>query len=284
MKRLLLQLDSDPQPSSFDCIVAHDAGVDAVISHGNVSPGDVQTLVHGCLFTRGLPDLKHTAIWIGGSQVAAGEALTEAVLNTFFGPFRVSVMMDANGCNTTAAAAVARVASAADIAGARAVILAGTGPVGLRAAVILAREGASVTITSRSMDRARDAALQLKARFEVTVTPAEAKDDAGVARALEGAHLCLVAGAAGVQLLSRAVWENNPTLRVMGDVNAVPPLGIEGTEAGDKGAERGGKRVFGAMAIGGLKMKTHKVAVARLFDQNDAVLDLEEIWRIAKAQ
>jgi methylenetetrahydrofolate/methylenetetrahydromethanopterin dehydrogenase (NADP+) len=284
MKRLLLQLDSDPQPSSFDCIVAHDAGVDAVISHGNVSPGDVQALVHGCLFTRGLPDLKHTAIWIGGSQVAAGEALTEAVLKTFFGPFRVSVMMDANGCNTTAAAAVARMASAADIAGARAVILAGTGPVGLRAAVILAREGASVTITSRSMDRARDAALQLKSRFGVTVTPAEAKDDAGVARALEGAHLCLVAGAAGVQLLSRAVWERHPTLRVMGDVNAVPPLGIEGTEAGDKGAARAGKRVFGAMAIGGLKMKTHKAAVARLFDQNDAVLDLEEIWRIAKAQ
>ena len=45
MKRLLLQLDSDPQPSSFDCIVAHDAGVDAVISHGNVSPGDAQALV-----------------------------------------------------------------------------------------------------------------------------------------------------------------------------------------------------------------------------------------------
>jgi methylenetetrahydrofolate/methylenetetrahydromethanopterin dehydrogenase (NADP+) len=284
MKRLLLQLDADPQPSSFDCIVAHDAGVDAVISHGNVSPGDVQALVHGCLFTRGLPDLKHTAIWIGGSQVAAGEALTEAVLKAFFGPFRVSVMMDANGCNTTAAAAVARMASAADIAGARAVILAGTGPVGLRAAVILAREGASVTITSRSMDRARDAALQLKSRFGVTVTPAEAKDDAGVARALEGAHLCLVAGAAGVQLLSRAVWERHPTLRVMADVNAVPPLGIEGSEAGDKGAERAGKRVFGAMAIGGLKMKTHKAAVARLFDQNDAVLDLEEIWRIAKGQ
>ena len=284
MKRLLLQLDSDRHPSSFDRIVAHDAGVDAVLSYGDVSPEEVTPLVHGCLFTRGVPDLKHTAIWIGGSQVGAGEALTEAVKKAFFGPFRVSVMMDSNGCNTTAAAAVARLAGAMDLSGARAVILGGTGPVGLRAAVLLARAGASVTITSRSMAKAKEAAAQLRARFGVEVAATEARDDAGVARALEGAQLCLTAGAAGVQLLSRKIWATNPTLRVMGDVNAVPPLGIEGTEAGDKGVEREGKRVFGAMAIGGLKMKVHKAAVARLFEQSDAVLDLEAIWQIAKAQ
>ena len=284
MKRLLLQLDSDRHPSSFDRIVAHDAGVDAVLSYGDVSPEEVTPLVHGCLFTRGVPDLKHTAIWIGGSQVAAGEALTEAVTKTFFGPFRVSVMMDSNGCNTTAAAAVARLAGAMDLSGARAVILGGTGPVGLRAAVLLARAGASVTITSRSMAKAKEAAAQLRARFGVEVAATEARDDQGVARALDGAQLCLAAGAAGVQLLSRKIWATNPTLRVMGDVNAVPPLGIEGTEAGDKGVEREGKRVFGAMAIGGLKMKVHKAAVARLFEQSDAVLDLEAIWQIAKAQ
>ena len=284
MKRLLLQLDSDRHPSSFDRIVAHDAGVDAVLSYGNVSPEEVTPLVHGCLFTRGVPDLKHTAIWIGGSQVAAGEALTEAVMKAFFGPFRVSVMMDSNGCNTTAAAAVARLAGAMDLSGARAVILGGTGPVGLRAAVLLARAGASVTITSRSMAKAKEAAAQLRARFGFEVAATEARDDQGVARALDGAQLCLAAGAAGVQLLSRKIWATNPTLRVMGDVNAVPPLGIEGTEAGDKGVEREGKRVFGAMAIGGLKMKVHKAAVARLFEQSDAVLDLEAIWQIAKAQ
>jgi hypothetical protein len=283
MKRLLLQLDSDRHPSSFDRIVAHDAGVDAVLSYGNVSPQDVTPLVHGCVFTRGVPDLKNTAIWIGGSQVAAGEALMQAVTGAFFGPFRVSVMMDSNGCNTTAAAAVARLLGATDIAGARAVVLGGTGPVGLRAAALLAQEGALVTITSRSIDKARDAVAQLKARFGVEVAAAEAKDDAAVARALEGAQICLTAGATGAQLLSREVWARNPALRVMGDVNAVPPLGIEGTDAADKGVEREGKRVFGALAIGGLKMKVHKAGVARLFERNDSVLDLEAIWRIAKA-
>jgi hypothetical protein len=281
MKRLLLQLDSDRHPSSFDRIVAHDAGVDAVLSYGGVVPEEVTPLVHGCLFTRGVPDLRHTAIWIGGSQVAAGEALTEAVNGAFFGPFRVSIMMDSNGCNTTAAAAVARLASAIALRGARAVILGGTGPVGLRAAVLLAREGAAVTIASRSMVRAQDAGTQVKARFGATVSAAEAKDDAGVARALEGAQVVLATGAAGVTLLPRAVWAAHPTLVAMADVNAVPPPGIEGIEPGDKGVEREGKRVFGALAIGGLKMKIHKACVARLFERNDVELDLEAIWGIA---
>lgn len=282
MKKLLVQLDSDKHPSSFDRVVAHDAGVDEVMSYGAVRPADVTPLVHGCLFTRGIPDLKSMAIWVGGSEAEAGEALTTAVTAAFFGPFRVSVMMDSNGCNTTAAAAVARIASAITLSGARAVILGGTGPVGLRAAVLLAREGAAVILTSRSLQKAEEACARMKARFGVPVEPAEARDAAGVTRALQGARICLSAGAAGVTLLPRTIWATHPTLAVLADVNAVPPLGIEGIEAGDKGTERNGKRVFGALGIGSLKMKGHKACVARLFEQNDSVLDLEAIWAITK--
>jgi hypothetical protein len=282
MKKLLLQLDSDKHPSSFDRVVAYDAGVDEVMSYGAVRPEDVTPLVHGCLFTRGIPDLKSTAIWIGGSAVEAGEALTTAVTSAFFGPFKVSVMMDSTGCNTTAAAAVARIASAIPLSGARAVVLGGTGPVGLRAAVLLAREGASVVLTSRSRARAEEACAQVKTRFGVSTEPAEARDAAAVARALQGARVCLSAGAAGVTLLPRTIWATHPTLAMLADVNAVPPLGIEGIEAGDKGNERNGKRVFGALGIGSLKMKGHKACMARLFEQNDAVLDLEAIWAITR--
>lgn len=282
MKKLLLQLDSDKHPSSFDRVVAHDAGVDEVMSYGAVRPEDVTSLVHGCLFTRGIPDLKSTAIWVGGSAVEAGEALITTVTAAFFSPFRVSVMMDSNGCNTTATAAVARIASAIPLAGVRAVILGGTGPVGLRAAVLLARNGASVVLTSRSLARAEEACAQVKTRFDVSAEPAEARDATGVARSLQGARVCLAAGAAGVTLLPRSVWASHPDLAVLADVNAVPPLGIEGIEAGDKGTEREGKRVFGALGIGSLKMKGHKACVARLFEQNDAVLDLEAIWAITK--
>lgn len=283
MKKVLLQLDSDKHPSAFDRIVAHDAGADEVLSYGDVVPGEVAPLVHGAIFTRGPEDLRHTAIWVGGGDTASGEELLEAAKKAFFGPFRVSLMMDSNGSNTTAAAAVARLAGAMDLKGTRAVILAGTGPVGVRAAVLFAREGASVTLSSRSIERAQVACERLKTRFGVQVTPVETRDDSGVARALEDAHVCLTAGAAGTLLVPRAIWAKHPTLKAMADVNAVPPLGIEGVEATDKGAEREGKRVFGALGVGGLKMKVHKACVVRLFERNDQVFDIDTIYSVARS-
>src|SRR5215211_3072890 len=103
---ILIQLDTDPQPSVFDGVVAIDAGVDHLFRHGGVTPGAVRDLVHGALFTRGLADLHRTAIFVGGSDVGKGEAVLQAVTASCFGPFRVSVLLDANGANTTAAAAV----------------------------------------------------------------------------------------------------------------------------------------------------------------------------------
>ncbi len=143
---ILVQLDTDPQPSVFDAVVAIDAGVDQLLRHGGVRPESVRDLVHGALFTRGLADLRRTAVFVGGSDVSASEAVLKAVRSTFFAGFRVSVLFDANGCNTTAAAAVLAVLrSLADrgiaLNGATAAVL-GTGPVGLRVARLLARQGA----------------------------------------------------------------------------------------------------------------------------------------------
>jgi hypothetical protein len=282
MQKVLLQLDSDQHPSAFDRIVAYDAGADAVLSYGGVAPADVTPLVHGAIFTRGPAELCNTAIWVGGTDVTTAEALAEAVQIAFFGPFRVSVMMDANGCNTTAAAAVARLAGVVTLAGARAVVLGGTGPVGIRAAATLAREGATVTLCSRSLARAQAACERLKARFGVDVRPFEAWDEAGVVRALEGAEVCLTAGAAGVPLLTRSVWAKHPSLKALADVNAVPPLGIEGIEVNDNGNKRNGVVVFGAFGVGNFKTKLHKACVARLFTRNDLVLDAEAIAEIAR--
>jgi hypothetical protein len=72
-------------------------------------------------------------------------------------------------------------------------------------------------------------------------------------------------------------------LRVAIDLNAVPPLGIEGVEATDKGQERDGVVCYGALGVGATKMKVHKAALARLFDSNDQVLDAEEVYALAEA-
>jgi hypothetical protein len=282
LKNLLVHLDTSPYPSVFDRIVAYDGGADEVMSYGGVTPDAVRDLVHGAIFTRGPKDLHHTAIFIGGTDMASGERLLAAVTETFFGPMRVSVMLDANGSNTTAVAAVARLQQAVgDVRGRRAVITAGTGPVGVRAAGLLARAGADVTLTSR---REPDRALLdgLRARFGGTVRGTTMAGSGGAAAALEGADIVLNAGPAGVMLVPRAAWTGRG-IGAAADLNAVPPAGIEGIEVTDNAVERDGTTVFGALGVGGLKMKIHKACIARLFERNDAVLDVEAIAEIAQA-
>src|SRR5215210_7186651 len=92
---ILIQLDTDPQPSVFDGVVALDAGVEHLFRQGGVTPETVRDLVYGALFTRGPDDLHRTALFIGGSDVAAGEKVLDAIKATFFAGFRVSVLFDA---------------------------------------------------------------------------------------------------------------------------------------------------------------------------------------------
>jgi hypothetical protein len=279
MRKLLLQLDTSPHPSVFDRVVGYDGGADEVMSYGGVTPDAVRDLVHGAIFTRGPKDLKNTAIFIGGTDMAAGERLLEAVRKAFFGPFTVSVMLDSNGSNTTAVAAVAKLLQAAGTTG-RAVVTAGTGPVGLRAAGLLAKAGVDVTITSR---RAVDPAAvdSVQKRFGGRIAHAVMADRAQAASVLEGATMLLNTGPAGVTLVLRTAWAGRSGLIAAADVNAVPPLGIEGIEVTDNAVQRDGATVFGALGVGGLKMKIHKTCIARLFERNDQVLDAETIAEVA---
>jgi hypothetical protein len=282
MKKLLLQLDSDKHPSVFDTITAYDAGADHVLALGNVAVEDVRDLVYGAMFTHGGEDLKNSAVFIGGSDVPAGEAMLKAAVDAFFGPVRVSVMMDSNGCNTTAASAVAKIVGAVDVKGKKAVVLAGTGPVGMRAAAFLAQEGCQTFLTSRRLERAQNAATQIKERFGVEVTPLAVSDEATTGQALQDVAVVLTTGAAGVQLIPQALWTEHPTLQVLADINAVPPLGIEGIKPHWDSKEKHGKVIFGALGIGDLKMKVHKGCVARLFESNELMLDAEQIFAVAR--
>ena len=287
MRKLLLQLDTSPLPSVFDRVVAYDGGADEVMSYGGITEEAVRDLVHGAIFTRGPKDLRNTAIFIGGTDMAAGERLLAAVLKSFFGPMRVSVMLDSNGSNTTAVAAVSKLQQASDAAGGgdltgrKAVVTAATGPVGLRAAGLLARAGADVLITSRRV--ADPKTLDgLRQRFGGALKAAVLSDASQAGAVLEGAELLLNAGPAGVRLVPRDAWAGRKGLRAAADVNAVPPSGIEGIEATDSGADRDGVAVFGALGVGSLKMKIHKACIARLFEQNDLVLDAETIVEVAR--
>ncbi len=282
--KILIQIDSDPQSSCFDRIVAYDAGVDVVVAYGGVTDDQLESLVHGAMFTRGPKDLHRTAIFVGGSQVAVGERMLAKIRKTFFGPLTVSVMMDANGANTTAAAAVLTADRHLDLARSKALVLGGTGPVGQRVARLLAGRGASVRLASRSLDRASAAAEQINQVVKNRrVSPYNSSESDSLTEALSDVELVISAGAAGIELLSADIRATNPSLKLAIDLNAVPPSGIEGVDMMDKAKDHAGLLTYGAIGVGGTKMKIHKAAIAQLFESNDQVLDAETIYDLGKS-
>jgi methylenetetrahydrofolate/methylenetetrahydromethanopterin dehydrogenase (NADP+) len=253
------------------------------MSYGGVTETDVRDLIHGCIFTRGPKDLHNTAVWIGGTNMSAGEQLLAMAQDSLFGPFKVSIMLDSNGSNTTAVAAVVKIEqTVGDVRGKRTLILAGTGPVGQRAAGLLAKAGARVTITSRKPEQGDRARRSIGERFGVQVDAVVMPDASHAHEVMDGVEILLNSGPAGVMMVPKAAWVGRAGLQVAVDLNAVPPLGIEGVEVGDSGVQREGVTVFGAFGVGNFKTKLHKECVARLFTRNDLVLDAETIADVAR--
>lgn len=284
MKNILIQLDTDPLPSTFDRVVAVDAGTEELFSYGGVTPENVEPLVHGAIFTRKPSDLTHTAIFVGGSHVAAGEALYKKVLKTLFGPFSVSVMMDSNGSNTTAAATVLAAAKHLDLTQTAAVVLAGTGPVGCRVAQLLLGQGATVRLASRSLEKSHATCEMLSKVVDTSkLTACESTTAAGLASATSGVQLVVAAGAAGVELINESQLSAISTLKLAIDLNAVAPAGIAGVEVMDKAKDRNGRLCYGAVGVGGTKMKIHHACIRRLFESNDQCLDTTAIFELGRS-
>lgn len=274
-RKLLIQVDVDPLPSAFDRIVALDAGADDVLSYGGVTVDQVKALVHGAIFTRSPKHLHHTALFFGGSDAARAEALYEEARRHLLPQFglQVSLMLDPNGANTTAAAAIHLVGQKHSLPGTKVLVL-GTGPVGRRLAMLAAERGAAVrwgAINSAEADAAKawiGAALpSVSVELAITAT----RD--GLTEALTGCQILLSAGPAGQQIVPASLWQQASELRVLVDLNAVPPAGVEGVATTDAGTERDGRILFGALGIGQFKMKLHQHAIGQLFSRKDLLID-----------
>ena len=287
VKKVLLQLDTEEHPSPFDAIVAHDADVDVLLSHGNVKREDARALAQDAFFTRGPDDLKNTAIWVGGKHVAAGEEIFAEVQKAFFGPFKVSVMLDSNGCNTTAATTIARIAKSYDLdgqAGGRA------RPRVRRAA--LGRAAAEGGLRGRRRpDAGRPASTTtapIAARAAWTPprssasTPASRRIAPRWRRRSRARRSSSPRGRPAWRCCARTSGREHPSIELLADYNAADPLGLEGTEANDDLVDYDGKLVLGALAIGGPKMKVHKTCIRRMFESNDKVFDTDTVYEVAK--
>ena len=286
MKKILLQLDVDPQPCSFDAIVAIDAGADILLRHGDVSPDNVVSLIHGAMFTRGASDLSSTSISLGGKNIPQVEAIASQISKTFFKSVRVSVFIDPAGANTTAAATVLaakRHISFKTSSGGKAchaLVLGGTGPVGQRVSQLLANQGIHVHLASRSFERASQHCNLLNEKFPHAHLEPTSADR--LEKVIGSANLIISAGGPGVELLTKAQFLQATAASVCIDLNAVPPAGISGIHANDTARRDGTKILYGALGIGGIKMKIHKAAIQRLFQTNDLWLDAEELLTIGE--
>ena len=282
MKKILIQLDTDPHPSPFDAIAAYDSGVDVVLGFGEVTTDNLEGVVQGAIFPRGPDGLANTAFWVGGSKVRDGEAVFDAARKLFFGPFEPSIMLDSDGSNTTAAAAVARVRGAVALKDSKAAVV-GVGPVGLRTAELLRREGAEVTLFTFPPDvmeggyrRASGIDVAQEAGFEV-VEPSSGDQLDG---ALAGHAAVFAAGPAGTQILRRSGWAQEG-VRVVVDYSAAEPVGVEGVDRGDNLDEEEGVKKLGALAVGGPKMKLQKRCVERMYEEKGTVMDLDGVYEVA---
>lgn len=284
--KILIQIDSDRHASVFDSVVAIDSEIDHLLPHANVRPEDIEGLVHGAMFTRGVKDLSHTAIFFGGNDVVATEELVRATKKCFFGNLRVSLLSDPNGSNTTAAAAVLCAQNETELGGKNITILGGTGPVGQRIARLIggvASAGnppASIRICSRSLKKSQGVCDSLANLTGFTFSPFETSSDQLTRESVRNTDIAFAAGAAGIELLSEGWMSSGSAPKVAIDLNAVPPAGIFGVSVTDQGEKRDNTLCYGAIGVGGLKMKIHKQAIKNLFLSNDLTLETEETYRL----
>ena len=267
---LLFYLDTDVKASPFDICMAYDVGYDAVIPYENVTPEDANTIVQDALLSRGPKGVKHTAFLIGGKNAERAEDVFKAVKDAMFPPFKTSIVVDPAGAYTTAAAMVAKAESAllASKLGEltdKTVAILGTGAVGQIAAVLLAKMGCNVMIVSLNPKRvdgkehAENMARLLAKDHGVQVQGIFAPTPASKIEVLKKSDVVMCAGIKGVRLIDKDMLNEVKHIKVLLDINAVPPFGVEGIELNDDMREMmPGIFTIGALAVGSLKHKVEK--------------------------
>jgi len=267
---ILFFLDTDERASPFDICMAYDAGFNVVIPYENVAPEDAKRIVQDAIFSRDPKGIKRTCFFIGGKNMEKAEEVLEVVKKTMFPPFETNVIVDPGGAYTTAAAMVAKVQDAlekhnlGDLSTKTCAIF-GTGAVGRVAAILLARLGCNVMIASINPKRtdgeeyAQKLSNLFREKYGVEVEGVFAPTPEKKLEVLQKADVIFCAPRAGVQVVTKDMLEKVKLMKVMADVNAVPPPGVEGIKLNDDMREIApGVFAIGALTIGRLKHKLEK--------------------------
>lgn len=282
--------------SPFDINMALDCDFDVLMPYSNVTLDSVHGLTQDAIFSRGPKGVKKTGIFIGGRDIGVAVDMLNSAKNAMVPPFEVSVFADPSGAFTTAAALVACVEKELKakhnkkLKNCKALVFGGTGPVGIATGVIASLAGAETILLDHiSAESAENLAAEYNRRFDSQLTGAAATYDEDKIKMLEGVDLVFSTAKAGIQILSPEVLAHAKQLKVVGDVNAVPPAGIAGVQLNDFGAplthasNSNNAVAIGPLAVGNIKYKVQQALLRSMLASDKPVyLDFRAAFEKAK--
>jgi methylene-tetrahydromethanopterin dehydrogenase len=279
--------------SPFDVNMAMDAGWVSAVPYTNVEASEVNGLIQDVIFSRSPKGLKKTGIFIGGRDTKQAMDMLKTTKNSMLPPFEVSAFADPSGAFTTAAGMVAAVEKELDekfnttLEGKTLLALGGTGPVGQAAAVLAAQAGANVRIIGRQLDKAQRIADLCNDEFGGGKIKIEAGADSDKSDYIKTADVVFSTGAAGIELLNADLISSATQLKVIADVNAVPPSGVAGLDPFDNGKKidnsPSGAVGIGALAIGNIKYQTQSQLLKKMIESDKPMyLHFEHAFEVAR--
>lgn len=289
---ILHLLTSAKNVSPFDVNMAYDAGYDKIMPYTNVALSEVAGLSQDAIFSRSLSGVKREAIFIGGRDIDIAVQMLDTAKQAMFAPFECSIFADPSGAFTTAAAMIAKVECHLkkkfneDLMGKILTVFGATGPVGACAAIIAAQQGAIVQLAAhRSIAEASEKVDIWNLKYQINIQVVDGTSEAAKQKILANSDIVICAAAAGVQVISQAYLQSAKQLKVLADVNAVPPLGVQGVAVDSDGLPIENSRAYGigALAIGQLKYRTqHQLLKQMLAAEKPQVLDFMSAFKLAR--
>ncbi len=291
-KSILHLITAAKNASPFDVNMAYDAGYDQIMPYTNVALSEVAGLSQDVIFSRSPSGVKREAIFIGGRDIDLAMQMLEASKKAMFAPFECSIFADPSGAFTTAAAMIAKLEFHLkkqfneDLTGKTLSVFGANGPVGGCAAIIAAQQGAIVQlVTYKSVTDLVAKVNSWNVKYKINLQVVDGTTEQAKQQVLANADLVICAAAAGVQVISQGHLQVAKKLKVLADVNAVPPLAVQGVAVDSDGVVIEGSQAFGigALAIGQLKYLTQqRLLKDMLMAEKPQVLEFMSAFKLAR--
>ena len=280
--------------SPFDVNMAYDSGFDKVSTYTNVEMDDINDLVQDIVFSRHPNDCKKTGLFIAGEDDEKAIEMMEKAKKAMVPPFEISIFADPAGSFTTAAAMIGCVKKLlkgkfkTDLKDKVLQIVGAKGIVGGACAVIAAQEGAKVGMVIHregAIEPIEKRIKNYKEKYKVNLNAIMGISDDEKTKMSENADIILCAAKAGSEALLKKHFSSAKNLKIVSDVNAVPPPGVEGLEVDFNGDAIRGTKIYGigALAVGQIKAQVqHKLLKLMCESGKPVFLDFREAFKIAE--